>query len=99
MYEPYLTDDDDEMRKMRERFMMAQPQQAPYGAAVGGVESYGAPAPELDPRAAASFLSQRPAEEPRGMYPIPQRDEGSRVRKNGFAAAGGIPRPIAHQGA
>jgi len=98
MYEPYLTDDDEEMRKMRERFMMAQPQQAPYGAAVGGVESYGAPAPELDPRAVASFLSQRPAEEPRGMYPIPQRDEGSWLENNGFAAAAAIADLIANKG-
>lgn len=98
MYDFYLTDDDEETRKMRERFMMAAPQQAPYGAAVGGVENYGAPAPELDPRAVASFLNQRPADEPRGMYPIPQRDEGSWLENNGFAAAAGIADLIANKG-
>lgn len=63
-------DDDDELRKMRDRFMQSDP----GGAAMSG-NAYGAPPRELNPAAVQSFLAQKPADD-RGPYPIPQRESG-----------------------
>jgi hypothetical protein len=89
-------DDDEEMRKMRERFQMAPPQQS-Y-ASVGGGDSLSRPSQDLDPSVVQSFLAQRAPDEQQRPYPIPQRDQGSWLENNGFAAVAGIGDAIFNHG-
>lgn len=98
MADDFYLDDDDELRKMRERFQMERPQQSDYGAAVGGAGQYGAPSADLDPGMLQSFLQQRPADVRQQAYPIPQRESPSFLEDNAFPIAAGIGDLIVNHG-
>lgn len=78
-------EDDDELRKMRDRFA----QSTPAGAAASG-NPYGAPPRELDPSTVQSFLAQRPDDSRNYAYPIPQRESGPGVADWFPLAAAGL---------
>ena len=95
----FYLEDDDELRKMRERFQMSGSAQPEYGAALGGGGDYGAPPSDLDPRMVQSFLGQRPEAEPsRGGYPIPQREGPSFLEDAALPALAGVADIIANRG-
>lgn len=94
----YFLEEDDELRKLRERFQQGGQSQPEYGASVGGGGSLSAPPAELDPRMLQGFLSQRPADTRQPAYPIPVRESPSFLEENGLPIAAGIADIIANRG-
>lgn len=83
-----LGEDDEEMRKYRERFGQS-PNSYHQGASIGG-DMLAPPSRDLDPAALQSFLAQRAPEQREMPYPIPVRDDEPDYLSAGLHGLAGV---------